>query len=132
MVEEEGQYYTLPQAQLHPAFNALDQALVSRGDGENEEVFRLHTVNTIWPQQGYSFLDTFLNTLSENYGTGLQMVDFRQAEEARLLINQWVSNQPPRVPKTLGGFFRFYKHPISCSVSCSATPTHQARGQAPV
>jgi serpin B len=100
----EALHYTLPQAQLHPAFNALDQALVSRGEGEDEEAlrqssgqaFRLYMANAIWPQQGYPFLDAFLDTLAENYGAGLRAVDFSQAKEARRLINQWVSDQTER------------------------------------
>jgi len=97
-------HYTLPQAQLHPAFNALDQALDSRGEGEDEKVlrqssgqaFRLHIANALWGQQGYSFLEAFLDTQAGNYGAGLRVVDFRQAEEARRLINQWSSDQTGR------------------------------------
>ena len=85
--------YSLPQAQLHPAFNALDQTLASRGEGED---FQLRIVNAIWGQRGYAFLDAFLDTLAENYGTGLRAVDFGQAEEAVQLINQWVSDQTER------------------------------------
>ena len=87
-------HYTLPQDQLHPAFNALDQALSSRGEGE--EAFRLYMANAIWGQQGYSFLKAFLDTLAENYGAGLRTVDFARSEEARRLINQWVGDQTER------------------------------------
>jgi len=82
----EALHYTLPQAQLHAAFNALDQALAGR-EGED-----LHIVNAVWGQQGYSFLDAFLDILAENYGAGLQTMDFG-SDEARRLINQWVSDQ---------------------------------------
>jgi serpin B len=86
-------YFTLPQAQLHPACNALDQALTSTRTGGGEEAFRLHMANSLWGQQGYSFQDSFLDALAENYGTGLQTVDFGRPEEARQLINQWTSEQ---------------------------------------
>ena len=85
----EALHYTLPQAQLHPAFNALDQALTGREGG------CLHIVNALWGQQDHSFLDAFLDTLAENYGAGLRAVDFR-SDEARRLINQWVSDQTER------------------------------------
>jgi len=87
----------LPQERLHPAFNSLDQALASRGQGAQGQVgegFRLNVVNAIWGQQGYQFLPAFLDLLAENYGAGLRAVDFASApEEARGTINEWVSQQ---------------------------------------
>jgi serpin B len=86
-------HYTLPQPQLHAAFNALDLALLSRADEEDHEAFRLHIANTTWGQQGHSWLQAFLDTLAENYGGGLHEVDFSRAEETRGLINEWVLEQ---------------------------------------
>ncbi len=96
-------HYALPQDQLHPAFNALDQALVSRGEGaegkgegdqESPEGFRLNIANAIWGQRDYAFRDAFLDTLARNYGAGLRVLDFASApEEARVTINAWVSEQ---------------------------------------
>lgn len=90
-------HYTLPQARLHPAFNALDQALAKRGQGaqgKDGQGFRLHIVNAIWGQAGYQFLPAFLDTLAENYGAGLRLLDFVKAsEQARVTINDWVSGQ---------------------------------------
>jgi len=93
-------HYTLPQAQLHAAFNALDRALASRG--EDEEAFRLRLANSMWGQQGVAFLDPFLDTLAENYGAGLRLVDFAQSEATRQLINGWVSDETEgRIPELL-------------------------------
>jgi serpin B len=86
-------HFTLPQTQLHPAFKALDQALASGRRGGDDDGFQLHMANGLWGQQGSSFQDSFLDTLAENYGTGLRTVDFERAEEARRLINQWVGEQ---------------------------------------
>ena len=90
-------HYTLPQEQLHPAFNGLDRELASRGEGaqgRDGQGFRLNIVNAIWGQDGYAFLPQFLDTLARNYGAGLRIVDFVNAEEAaRLTINDWVSEQ---------------------------------------
>jgi serpin B len=95
-------HYTLPQTQLHAAFNALDRALASRAEGNGDEAFRLHIANSIWGQQGVAFLDAFLDTLGENYGAGLQTVDFAQSEAARQLINAWVSDETEeRIPELL-------------------------------
>jgi len=90
-------HFVLPQEWLHPAFNSLDQALASRGQGaqgQDGKGFRLNVVNAIWGQQGYQFLPAFLDLLAENYGAGLRVLDFASApEEARTTINEWVSEQ---------------------------------------
>lgn len=90
-------HFTLPQDHLHPAFNRLDLELAQRGqgaEGKDEGGFRLHIVNAIWGQQGTQFLDDFLDTLAENYGAGLRLLDFRRnPETARVTINDWVSEQ---------------------------------------
>ncbi len=89
--------FLLPQASLHPAFNALDIELASRGEGaqgKDGQGFRLNTVNAIWGQKDYQFLTEFLDTLAENYGAGLRILDFiKVPEEARLTINHWVSDR---------------------------------------
>jgi serpin B len=82
---------------LHPALNALDQALASRGEGaagKDDQGFRLNIANALWGQEGYPFLPEFLDLLAENYGAGLGLLDFAgAAEEARLTINRWVEEQ---------------------------------------
>ena len=89
--------FTLPQVKLHPAFNALDQVLASRGEGaqgKDEKGFRLNIVNAIWGQKDYKFLETFLDVLAENYGAGLRLLDFiNNPDESRIEINDWVSDQ---------------------------------------
>jgi serpin B len=84
--------FSLPQSELHPAFNALDQALVGEGQDEPQAT-QLRCVNALWGQQGETFLEPFLHTLAENYDAGMQLVDFGQAEEAREQINNWGSEQ---------------------------------------
>lgn len=97
--------FTLPQDRLHPAFNALDLELASRGEGAQEtdgEGFKLNIVNGIWGQVGYSFLPEFLDLLAENYGAGLWLLDFlNDPEGARLVINDWVSDQTEEKIKDL-------------------------------
>ncbi len=90
-------HFTQSQDRLHPAFNALDLALNSRGkeaQGKDSQAFRLNVVNAIWGQRGYEFLPAFLDTLGEHYGSGLRILDFaRDPETSRVTINNWVSEQ---------------------------------------
>jgi serpin B len=86
-------HFTLPQEQLHPAFNGLDLALTR--DAE-DETFTLKIANSLWGQSGYPLRPEFLDLLAVNYGAGLRLVDFMDAsrrEQARAAINNWVSDQ---------------------------------------
>jgi serpin B len=89
-------HFYLPPDQLHPAFNALDLELASRGKestGRSGGPFRLHVANALWGQTGWKFLPGFLDILAEDYGAGMRLVDFGNTEAARGAINQWVSQQ---------------------------------------
>ena len=96
-------HYRLPQSELHPAFNALDLTLASRGqepggtpdDGtDGGQYFRLNIANAIWGQDGYRFLSDFLDVLAEHYGAGMMAVDFAgAADESRVRINDWVADE---------------------------------------
>lgn len=89
-------HFTLPQRRLHPAFNSLDLALTGQAQAKQEEGkgFRLHIANALWGQRGYKFLREFLDTLAQNYGAGLMLLDFSQdPETARKIINEWVSDR---------------------------------------
>ncbi len=98
-------HYTLPQERLHPALNALDLELASRGEaarGRHGEPFRLHITNALWGQTGYSFLPDFLDLLARNYGAGMRLLDFETAPEpSRLTINDWVADQTEQKIKDL-------------------------------
>jgi serpin B len=86
-------HYTLPQEQLHPAFNALDMALAGAGD-QQDGAFQLNVANSLWGQQGFPFRQEFLDLLAKNYASGLRLVDYideAQREQARQAINNWVS-----------------------------------------
>ncbi len=96
-------HHRLPQSSLHPAFNALDRTLASRGQapggapndaGEGGQHFRLNIANAIWGQDGNHFLPDFLAVLTENYEAGMMAVDFVAApEESRVRINDWVAEE---------------------------------------
>jgi len=97
--------FRLAQDRLHYNFNALDVILASRGQGaagKDGKGFRLNIVNAIWGQQGFEFLDSYLDTLAENYGAGLRLLDFiNETEPSRITINDWVSDQTEQRIKDL-------------------------------
>jgi len=86
-------HFTLPEARLHLAFNALDLGLENPA-GDTESKFVLNIVNSLWGQKDWSFLPEFLDTLAANYGAGMRLQDFRSdPEKARQAINAWVAEQ---------------------------------------
>ena len=93
-------HHRLPSNELHPAFNALDRILASRGKGppgtpdKADEYFRLNIANAVWGQEGYHFLPDFLDLLAEHYGAGMMAADFAGApDESRVRINDWVAEE---------------------------------------
>ncbi|HEU4612799.1 MAG TPA: serpin family protein, partial [Kofleriaceae bacterium] len=89
-------HFTLPDAQLHAAFNKLDLELASRADNATGDTipFRLKTANAIFGQEGKQFESPFLDTLARNYGAGLRVLDFASDPEgSRETINQWVEDR---------------------------------------
>jgi serpin B len=82
--------FTLPQETLHPAVNAMAQSLMA------QQTLTLTVANSLWAQEDYVFQDAFLDTLAQNYGAGLFLVDYidpEAREEARLAINAWVEEE---------------------------------------
>jgi serpin B len=54
----------------------------------------LNIANSAWAQQGYPFLQEYLDILALNYGSGVYLVDYTlDAEVARQEINDWVSEK---------------------------------------
>lgn len=99
-------HFAQPDAELNAAFNTLDQVLESRGQGAkgaDGQPFRLRIANALWAQQGHAFLPRYLDTLAEDYGAGVRLLDFvRDTEGARNTINGWVSERTEaRIPELL-------------------------------
>jgi len=90
-------HFTLPPAQLHPAFDALDLALASRGQGmlgADGGPMQVNIVNALWAEKTYTFRSDFLDTLAANYGADVNLLDFINAPDpSRLAINTWVAEQ---------------------------------------
>lgn len=98
-------HFAQPDGELHGAFNTLDQTLASRGQnaqGIDGQPFRLRISNAAWAQTGLGFLPSYLDLLAQDYGAGVELVDFANTEAARQTINGWVSHETERkIPELL-------------------------------
>jgi len=82
-------HFALPPEKLHPAMGALLRELNAPQEG-----YQLSVANALWAQHGYTFLDDFLQVLKNDYGAGLNQVDFKgSSETVRSTINQWVEQK---------------------------------------
>ena len=90
-------HFTLPEPDLHAAFDATSRAIQARSEelpaGSTGDGFDLHIVNQAWGQIDYPFLDSYLDILAAYYGSGLFGVDFADSEPVRQTINGWVLDQ---------------------------------------
>ena len=97
-------HFDLPQGQLHPAFNALDQDLAPRGKAksDDEEPLQLNIANAVWAEETFSFLQDFLDVIASNYGAGIRLADFvNRYERIRKEINGWVFDETQEKIKDL-------------------------------
>lgn len=89
--------FRLVQDRLHPAFNALDLELASRGQGARSAdggAFRLNVVNAAFGQAGAHFETAYLDLLGQHYGAAMRGLDFAAAPDAaRQKINEWVEGK---------------------------------------
>ena len=83
-------HFTLPEEQLHPAFNALQDHLSAV---QAQGAVALHVANSLWPQLGYAFLAAFLDICKRHYGVTITPVDYGDSEAARRRINAWVEEK---------------------------------------
>ncbi len=86
---------TVDDATLHAVRNHIDAALATppppMGEEDTRQPFTIRPANSAWGQGGYPFLNEYLQTLAENYGAGLRVVDYvGDPEGSRALINDWV------------------------------------------
>lgn len=96
---------TTSAADFHRGMNALDAALQSRGEGaqgKDGKPFRLTNVNQTFAQKGYTLLPAYLDTLAQEYGAGVKLVDFiKDTEKTRLGINGFVEFHTANLIKNL-------------------------------
>jgi serpin B len=90
-------HLSVDDATLHAVRNHIDTALATppppMGDDDTREPFTIRPANSAWGQGGYPFLDDYLGILAENYGAGLQLLDYvGDPEGSRAIINDWVED----------------------------------------
>jgi len=73
------------------SFGTLERGLAASPETRGYE---LHTANSLWGQEGYTFLDAYTAMLDRHFGAGMNRVDFmNDTEGARLTINEWVAKK---------------------------------------
>lgn len=82
-------------ARVHRLVNALNQQLLNSAGSETADgqAFQLKMANTLWAAQDGTYEQAFLDSLSQNYDTGLKILDFNDASTASDAINTWVAEQ---------------------------------------
>lgn len=83
-------HLNLNSERLHPAFATLSWEMQGQGKPSG---CRLNIANALWGHKDTTFLPDFLQRVKDNYGAGLQQVDFSKIEDARRTINDWVAQQ---------------------------------------
>ena len=82
---------------FHAAVNKMAMDLASRNIAlhdteEGQKSVRLSLVNGVFAQQDYTFLDSYLDVMSENYDAGVYLLDFvTDPDGSRDTINEWVA-----------------------------------------
>lgn len=90
--------FSLPEPQLHAAWNAIDRELQGRADqlaGTEEsegDGLQLEITNAAFLLQGFRPLEPFLDTLALHYGAGIYAAD-GDPEETRVSINDWTAER---------------------------------------
>lgn len=78
--------FTVDDADLHKAFNSLDQRLNSTDN------VTLSIVNQAWGRPDIEFQPEYLDLLAVNYGSGMNILDFAgDPDGSRQIINSWVA-----------------------------------------
>jgi serpin B len=80
-----------PQDKLHPAF--ADLAPAFKGTPGSNRGYELRTANRLWGQTDYGFLPQVRRTLQDNYGAGIEEVDFGDPEQVCRTINSWTAKE---------------------------------------
>ncbi len=92
-------HFSMAQNQLHPAIAQLSQLLTTPS---KPSLYQLSIANALWLQQDAKLEDAYVESMKQNYGAGIQLVDYKtKAEQARLTINQWVEERTQNKIKDL-------------------------------
>lgn len=84
-------HFVMPEDQAHQQMQALISSWTAAAD--EDQGYQLNVANRLWGQANRGFLESFVNLTRDQYAAELARLDFRQSEEARHTINQWVEQQ---------------------------------------
>ena len=79
--------FGFPGVGVHRAANTVDLRLARA----SAEPTTLEVANRLFPDDGFSPLPAFIDTVSAHYGASIQPVDTADAEDAANAINRWVA-----------------------------------------
>jgi len=84
-------HLNIPQAELPPAFAELVREMEAIG---RTQPLMLDVANSLWCQQGFPILDSFLKLTHNDFDAEARLVDFvGNAEPVRLEINAWIAKK---------------------------------------
>lgn len=84
-------HFPSAQKEFHPVFGQLETLL---NEVQAQGDIQLNVANSLWPQEGYPFLEEYLALVKKYYGVVITPLDYqRAAEKARKIINQWVEEK---------------------------------------
>ncbi len=95
-----------PTKTLDSAFDELDLALENLGQDVKSTTghpFHLNIADSTWGDKSFTFLPGYLDALSVDYGSNVNVVDFAtDPNAARVAINSWVSSETDaKIPNLL-------------------------------
>lgn len=87
-------HFTVPEPDLHQAFNSLDLGLLNLNNvaSQNDGEFRLHVANSFWVREELTVKDEFLDMLMVNYGAGVGTIDISDPQACADKINGWIED----------------------------------------
>jgi serpin B len=84
-------HFPLSGMDLHEHVRRLSSAIEASGQTGN---LKLNIANGLWPQDGYPFLEGYLNMTERYYRAKISPLEYRkESEDARKTINGWVEEK---------------------------------------
>src|SRR5262249_30182883 len=90
--------FTLPPERLHAGFAKL---LAEVNGDPKDRKYELTTANALWIQQGFPIKNDYQKLIKDNYGAGVQQVDFADGAKSSKTINDWVEKETKNTIKDL-------------------------------
>jgi serpin B len=86
-------HFTLSDARLYASFNGLDLALdTARNNSQESNAPSLYLANSLWCDSAVGLVNSFLDALAVQYGTGIYTVPTTMYSALSTSVNQWVAN----------------------------------------